>query len=124
MTAQEYFLSIKDDRDAWANSQVQACMWCGRGKTNLEIHEIRRRSQAPRTFGQKTNYLLLCQKCHSGPFASMRIVKQLAVKMLRDEDNLRLDSELFKHLTLSDVVLASIEINPLPPLRPRRMPAF
>lgn len=119
MTAKEYFLSIREERDAWANSQVQACMYCGLGDMPLEIHEMRRRGKAPREWGQTCNYLLLCTICHSKVFAAMPIEQQLSVKFTRDQKHFIECHPLFFHANWKQVRLL-----PLPALRPQRMPAF
>ena len=88
MKADEYYDSIKDDRNAWQAQMKQRCMLCHVHARNtwpdLQIHEIRRRSQAPRSWGHRCNYLLLCQQCHDSLFAAMPAAAQLLLK--RQED--------------------------------------
>lgn len=98
MTAQQYYASIKADRDAWRQSQPQRCMRCLRapGKVYagretilwLEVHEIEHRSQAPNNWWHRCSALLLCHYCHpkmggkEWPHA-----RQLALKYRMDPAN-------------------------------------
>jgi hypothetical protein len=102
MNAREYYLSIADDRNAWRDIFTQ-CMWCShnrtwvsvsRGAHELDIHEIERRSHAPRSWGVRCNYLRLCRECHQGMFASLDHAHQLAVKLVADPDHFDLDAWL------------------------------
>jgi hypothetical protein len=67
-------------------------MYCQQGPDwlPLQVHEIERKSQAPKRWGSRSNYLLLCQNCHAGPFANMDHPAQLSVKLLRDPDHFNL----------------------------------
>ena len=84
--AQRYSVQAEQDRSTWKREQLSRCMFCGLSPhwPELQVHEIERRSQAPRTWAQRCNFLLLCQSCHAGPFATMPHAKQLALKYLRD----------------------------------------
>ena len=84
--AEEYRLEIEQDRQTWRCEQPGCCMYCGASPRwpELQVHEIERKSQAPRSWAQRCNYLLLCQPCHAGPFATMPHAKQLALKYLCD----------------------------------------
>ena len=98
MNAREYYLSIRDERDAWKKSMPQFCMWCGRANEwpGLQIHEICRRSWASRSWGCTSNYLQLCESCHAGLFSTMPLARQLAVKKIKDP----LHYDLEKWLTI------------------------
>jgi hypothetical protein len=93
MTASEYYRLIRRDRDEWKNSMPQVCCGCGRAipRKLLQIHEIERRSQAQRTWGHRSNYLLLCAGCHAGDFDSMPHADQLARKLLHDPEHFDLN---------------------------------
>lgn len=94
--AKAYKRKVNDDREAWRRSVPQVCMYCGkrpRGR-GLQVHEIERRSHAPRTWANPCNYLLVCHECHAGAFATMSHAAQLAVKLLLDEPNFCLDAWL------------------------------
>lgn len=87
MNATEYYDSIKEDRAVW-RAQFSRCMYCGDSDI-LEVHEIARRSAATRSWGDPSNYLLLCgamsrNNCHEKRFATMPAARQLAVKLIRD----------------------------------------
>lgn len=88
MNAKAYERKVKKDRDAWSANFTE-CMACG-SRHNLQTHEIVRRSQAPKRWGHRANYLRLCNLCHEGPFAAMPHVMQLAIKYARDFDNYNL----------------------------------
>lgn len=92
----EYERKIMEDRLDWRLSQVQRCMYCGQEPSflPLAVHEIERRSHAPDRWGVRCNYLLVCDKCHSGPFATMPHAKQLAVKWICDTEHFDLDAWL------------------------------
>ncbi len=81
--ADNYYRRVKADREAWRAEMPQACMYCGRDFM-LQVHEIERRGQAGTRWGQRCNYLLLCEICHAGPFATMPHEAQLAVKLVAD----------------------------------------
>lgn len=113
--ADDYYDSIKDDRNAWRDEVEQSCMWCGNGADwhGFEIHEIERRSHACGRWGVRANYLLTCYPCHSGPLDYAPHEKQLAAKLLADpeyfdlEEWLRIrDPELRapERVTLRDIV--------------------
>jgi hypothetical protein len=87
--AEQYHLRAQTDRRAWKHEQPSRCMFCSASPQwpELQVHEIERRSQAPRTWAQRCNYLLLCQPCHAGQFATMPHAKQLALKFVRDRSH-------------------------------------
>jgi hypothetical protein len=93
--AAKYYRANKEDREDWGESMKRRCMYCllkeGLVTGALQIHEITRRSAAPTRWADRSNYLLLCQLCHSGPFAAMEPAKELAVKMLRDPEHYDID---------------------------------
>jgi hypothetical protein len=60
----------------------------------LAVHEIERRSQAPTRWAAGCNYLLLCEPCHAGPFATMPHARQLAVKLVADPKHFDLQAWL------------------------------
>lgn len=95
MTADEYYEMIREDRETWRASVQDVCMSCGAEEVNswpgLQIHEIERRSQAPKAWGELCNYLLLCPTCHMGPFATMAHDRQLACKLISDPNNFDLE---------------------------------
>jgi hypothetical protein len=87
-------------------------MWCGHALNEIdgsanraEVHEIERKSHAPKRWAHRCNYLLLCHQCHSGPFAAMPHAKQLAVKLVRDPNHF----ELVTWLRLRDPELRAPE---------------
>lgn len=84
--AEQYRNAVESDRELWKLSQILVCMCCGvcPNWPPLAVHEIERRGQAPNRWGHPCNYLLVCQKCHSGPFATMPHAKQLAYKLIAD----------------------------------------
>lgn len=98
--AAKYYASVKKDRADWARTRFPACMCCGGdgGFTGLQIHEITRRSQASTRWGCRSSFLLLCQECHSGEFAAMPHVFQLAYKKVKDPEFY----DLQKWLRISD----------------------
>lgn len=99
-----YYASIKADRNEWRESVRQACMSCG-WQAMLQIHEMERRSHAAGRWGHRSNYLLLCQRCHEELFAAMPHARQLAFKLVRDPRNFDLQS----WLTLRDPELKAPE---------------
>lgn len=87
MTAIEYFNSVRGERAAW-KSAFSRCMWCG-GSDILDVHEIERRSAAPRSWGTTCNYVVACgslssNNCHEKVFGTLSHAVQLAVKLLRN----------------------------------------
>ena len=92
MNAREYYRAICGQRKAWAKSMLQRCMACHQKPQwpPLQIHEMCRRSAAPKRWGHPCNYLLLCERCHAGPFATMPHAKQLAYKLREDPENFHL----------------------------------
>lgn len=88
-----YYESIKDDRNEWRDSVSQSCMGCG-WQAMLQIHEMERRSHASGRWGDRSNYLLLCQRCHDGAFATMSHARQLAHKLLCDTKHFDLQAWL------------------------------
>ena len=101
--ATTYYNSVKAARVEWANSKPAECMACGSkgGFVGLQIHEIERRSHAADAWAHWSNYLLVCQECHDGLFASMPHAKQLAHKWLADKE----DFHLMHWLSLRDPML-------------------
>ena len=91
--ASSYETKSNPDRQMWQTQQPQHCMFCGKSPKwpPLAVHEIERRSHAPKRWANRCNYLLLCQECHSGPFATMPHAKQLAVKWIADRMNYDLE---------------------------------
>lgn len=85
-------------------------MWCGsgRGWLDLQIHEICRRSQAPKSWAHNCNYLLLDGSCHADIFATMPLARQLAVKKIRDPGNYSLE-EWLKIRKTGEVTEADVE---------------
>lgn len=91
MNAQQYYRSIKRDRESWRDEMPQRCMRCWE-KVELgtfrwpEIHEILTRGQAPNNWGFRANYLLLCNPCHlvHDPVQNWTHARQLGLKRLRD----------------------------------------
>ena len=84
-------------RKEWAESvwtRIRVCMGCGRRPAWYEVHEMERRSQAPKTWAHPCNYLLLCRACHAGPFATMEHAEQLAHKLYWDKEHFDLEAWL------------------------------
>lgn len=68
------------------------CMMCGTAYPS-DVHEIVRKSQAPRAWGVVENYLLLCRDCHDMIHRhNIVIARQLAIKLLRDPDHFGLEA--------------------------------
>lgn len=91
-----YYDEISESRDNWRATRKALCMRCG-GRADfrgLQVHEIERRSHAPRSWAHPCNYLLLCGTCHEGEFATMPHARQLAYKMIRDNDHYDLEAWL------------------------------
>lgn len=83
-----YYDEIKEDRDAWRSMFCFGhCMVCDTFNPMLDCHEMVRRSQAPRRWGHRANYLAVCRRCHDGPVVNMPLSMQLAHKLLRDADS-------------------------------------
>ena len=84
-------------------------MFCGVREPDawpgLEVHEIERKSHAPKSWGNTANYLLLCQRCHAGVFATMPHAKQLAVKLIKDFEHF----DLYEWLRIRDPELRAPE---------------
>jgi hypothetical protein len=118
--AAKYYESVKQSRIDWAQSKPAVCMACGakQGWPPLQIHEITRRAQAPDNWAHWSNYLLLCEPCHSNDFAAMEAPKQLAYKFIADPDDfhlmhwLRLRDPLLRapNRVTMDEVLAWVEV--------------
>lgn len=84
-------------RQEWAEAawkRIRVCMGCGRSPAWYEVHEMERRSQAPKTWAHPCNYLLLCRTCHAGPFATMEHAYQLAHKLYWDKEHFDLEAWL------------------------------
>jgi len=60
----------------------------------LEIHEIERRSHAPKRWANRCNYLLVCFACHSDRIPFMLHAKQLNIKRRRDPEHFNLEEWL------------------------------
>lgn len=76
--------------------QMPRCMACGESPRwpPLAVHEIERRSHAPRSWAHRCNYLLVCTACHEGPFATMPHAQQLAYKLIADPEGFDLQAWL------------------------------
>lgn len=89
-----YYEEVREEREVWRAATPDQCMYCGTLECNawpgLEVHEIERKSQAPKTWGSTCNYLKICNRCHAGPFATMDHSKQLAVKLIKDFEHFNL----------------------------------
>lgn len=123
MRSGEYYESVRPSREAWKKSVPHGCMWCGDGSQFLEIHEMVRRSSAPRSWGRECNYLLLggglgCG-CHE-KVDSMSLTQQLAVKFLRDLPHYHLEGVMEisprRGICQEDVETVAAALN-LPPIR-------
>ena len=90
-----YSRSIKKARDQWSDSTPPECMICGKKNVRFDIHEILRRSQAPRGWGFVENYLKLCRSCHDSELIThsnyMSICIQLRIKSEKDPENYDLE---------------------------------
>jgi hypothetical protein len=110
--AMNYKNEVKVERNEWKASMPEKCMWCETKLPyiKLEIHEIERRSQAPKRWGSVANYLLLCRECHQGEFDAMPHMRQLAVKLLVDPNNFCLEEwinikpRVPSYVTMADVI--------------------
>ena len=132
--ANVYYLSIKDDRQAWKREQIQACMFCGSGDGPLDVHEIAPKSCAAGKWAHRCNYLYVggslspC-RCHERVFGTMPFATQLFVKMSRDFANFSLDEWIkirnrgMQEVTMEDILEAGRNIS-LPVLRPKNTPIF
>lgn len=95
-----YARSVEPDRREWRNAMAYRCMLCSASPRlvshtqPLEVHEIERRSAAPKRWGSRSNYLLLCNICHTGPIATMEHAQQLAIKLVCDPMHFDLDAWL------------------------------
>ena len=127
--ANVYYLKNRHDRQAWKKEQIQACWWCGRGDCDLEIHEPCRKSQAPGKWAHRSNYALLCHKCHESHFAAMPLPLQLWVKLQRDKKDFSLEEWLKirnrgpEEVTMKDILEAGRNVS-LPVLRPKHSLKF
>lgn len=95
LTAQQYAARYRHDRNGWRDLMPQRCMWCGKSEREatcgLTIHEMERKSHAPRRWAKRINYLLLCwEPCHRVIFDSMPHAAQLAIKKLHDPRHYKL----------------------------------
>jgi hypothetical protein len=86
MNAREYYQSIRADREAWRNETKAICFNCRRTEWQcgqLHIHECEKRSQAPRSWGHRANYVKYCPTCHgrahdeNWPHGSVLAMKQI-----------------------------------------------
>lgn len=91
MTAQQYYRSIRKDREAWRDEMPPRCMRCRKKFDDWrwsEIHEIEKRSQAPKSWARRCNYLLLCNPCHWGmDEPEWTHARQLALKRRMDPEH-------------------------------------
>lgn len=99
MNAQQYYRSIRKDREAWREEMPPRCMKCLKKFDDWrwsEIHEIEKRSQAPNNWWARCSAILLCNPCHweMDDAAEWPHAKQLAIKWLRDPENFDLDAWL------------------------------
>ncbi len=90
-----YYATIKADRDEWKRQRLgesRTCPIC-RKTSHLprDCHEMVRRSHAPRQWGVRSNYLLVCRTCHDTIIPSMPLAKQLAYKLMTDPDHFDLE---------------------------------
>lgn len=94
--AKAYEREVAAEREQWRLSQFPQCMYCDESPQwpPLAVHEIERRAHAVKRWAEPCNFLLLCERCHAGEFATMPHAKQLAVKFLRDRENYDLDAWL------------------------------
>lgn len=107
-----YYDSVKEEREAWRAAMPDQCMYCGVLECNawpgLDVHEIERKSHAPKSWGSLCNYLKICRRCHDGRFADLEQMpheKQLAVKLIKDFENF----DLMEWLRLRDPQLRAPE---------------
>ena len=86
-----YEKSIAEDRKAWRDEQLERCMLNALTHYGpLEIHEIAKRSFAPKKWWSRLNCLLVCQSCHreiEDNRAAWPLARQLARKAVRDPTN-------------------------------------
>lgn len=90
----DYYREQADDRNAWRDEQVQACMVCGWSASthtvapgrHLEVHELASRAQAPGKSHFRASYLLLCNQCHA-KVATIGHAKLMAHKAIADVEN-------------------------------------
>lgn len=76
------------DRREWSYGFGE-CFVCG--EPAVDIHEMERKSQAPRGWADRCNYLAVCRVCHDGPLAAMPHARQLAYKLVGDPEHFDLD---------------------------------
>ena len=104
---------LKARREQWRASQPQRCwdkecrggaLWLG-----LQVHEIERKSQAPKRWCHECNFALLCAECHGGRWATMPHAKQLAYKLVHDPEHFDLGKWLSlqprgpRYVTMADI---------------------
>lgn len=66
--ALRYYDRIKADRNSWKDETKPICFSCRRTERQcggLDIDEIETRAQAPRSWGQRCNYIKHCRECHT-----------------------------------------------------------
>lgn len=115
-----YARKVEPDRRAWRDAVPYRCMLCGASPRlvshiqPLEVHEIERRSAAPRRWGHRSNYLIACRCCHVDVLATMEHAQQLAIKLVCDPTHFDLaawlrigDPELKapERVTMADVAM-------------------
>lgn len=62
-------------------------MICGTASlVTMDVHEMVRRSHAPKSWCRLANFLLVCRRCHDTLLPNMPLEKQLAYKLLCDPD--------------------------------------
>ena len=60
-------------------------------QSDLHCHEMVRRSTAPKSWGVRANYLLLCAQCHEGFHrGNIQLATQLAIKLIEDPKHFNL----------------------------------
>ena len=73
----------------------QCCMVFPQKDRCLDIHEIERRSACSKRWMHRSNYLLLCRRCHRlMGTAAWPHARQLALKLRRDPQHYDLDAWL------------------------------
>ena len=86
-----YERSIAEDRKAWRDGTSGFCMVCNCLRFDTpDVHEIAKRSFAPKKWWSRLNCLLVCQSCHreiEDNRAAWPLARQLAIKAVRDPDN-------------------------------------
>lgn len=86
-------------------------MVCGTSSlVQMDVHEMVRRSHAPKQWCIEPNFLLVCRRCHDEKLPNMPVAKQLAYKMLCDplhfsvDEINRIGSHPWEFISLPSVV--------------------